>query len=104
MLTTGQEINIRDVRHCGGCVLELEFSDGHVQRVDFTSFLESAHPELHKYLAEENFCRYVLKNGMLNWNDYDMCFSLETLYTGKFKEPEELLCVAEPPAEPYKTR
>jgi len=104
MSAAGKEVNITDVRHLGGCRLEITFSNGHVQEADFESFLKQAHPELRKYLDEKEFSRFAVEHGNLVWNDYEMCFPVESLYTGKLMASEsELLKVAEGPAE-YKTK
>lgn len=101
--TSGEEVNIQNARHLGGCRLEITFLDGHVQKIDFKPFLEQAHPELRKYLDEKEFSRFSVEHGNLVWNDYEMCFPIEALYTGKLMVSEsELLKVAEDPAE-YKT-
>lgn len=100
MLLPGKEVNIKDVRHPGGCRLEISFSDGHVQKVDFAPFLHQAHPELRKYLDEKEFSRFLVEHGNLVWNDYEMCFPIEALYTGNLMASEsKLLKVAEDPAE-----
>ena len=104
MLLPSKELNIKDVRHPGGCRPEITFSDGHIQKIDFTPFLQQAHPELRKYLDEKEFVQFSVEHGNLVWNDYEMCFPIESLYTGKLMAFEsELLKVAEYPAE-YKTR
>jgi DUF971 family protein len=96
MLVVGREVNIQDLRHLGGCCLEITFSDGHIQKIDFEPFLKQAHPELRKYLDEKEFLRFSVEHGNLVWNDYEMCFPIEALYIGKLLTPEsELLKVAE---------
>lgn len=99
-LQAGKEVSVQNVRHSGGCRLEIIFSDGHVQKVDFAPFLHQAHPELRKYLDEKEFCRFAVEHGNLVWNDYEMCFPIEALYTGNLTASgSELLKVAEEPAE-----
>ena len=103
-LQAGKEVSVQNVRHPGGCRMEITFSDGRIQKIDFTSFLQQAHPELRKYLDEKEFSRFSVEHGNLVWNDYELCFPIEALYTGKLMVSEsELLKVAEEPAE-YKTR
>ena len=100
MLLAVRELRVQEVRHLGGCRLEITFSDGHVQNVDFEPFLQQAHPELRKYLDEKEFCRVAVEHGNLVWNDYEMCFPIEALYTGKLLDSESgLLKVAEDSAE-----
>jgi hypothetical protein len=99
-LKAGKEVNVREARHLGGCRLEIIFSDGHVQKVDFEPFLQHAHPELKKYLNEREFVRFSVEHGNLSWNDYEMCFSIEDLYSGTLIVGEsELLRVAEEPED-----
>jgi hypothetical protein len=87
-----------EARYLGGCRLEVAFSDGHFQKVNFEPFLHQAHPELKKYLEETEFARFSLEHGNLSWNDYEMCFSIEDLYSGNLVASEsELLRVAEDP-------
>lgn len=103
-LQAGKEVSVQDVRYFGGCRLEIVFSDGHVQKIDFEPFLKQAHPELRKYLDEKEFSRFTVEHGNLVWNDYEMYFSIEALYTGKLMVSEfELLKVAEEPGK-YKTK
>ncbi len=102
-LQAGKEVNVREARHLGGCRLEVAFSDGQVRTVDFEPFLKCAHPELHKYLNEREFVRFSIEHGNLSWNDYEMCFPIEDLYSGNLIAGEsELLRVAED-SEQYKT-
>jgi hypothetical protein len=102
-LKAGTEVSVREARYLGGCRLEITFSDGHVQKVDFEPFLQQAHPELRKYLNEQTFMRFSVEHGNLSWNDYEMCFPIEDLYSGNLIAGEsELLRVAEDP-EHYKT-
>jgi hypothetical protein len=99
-LQAGKEVSVQNVRHPGGCRLEITFSDGHVQNVDFAPFLQQAHPELRKYLDEKEFVQFSVDHGNLVWNDYEMCFPIEALYTGKLLDSESgLLKVAEDSAE-----
>jgi hypothetical protein len=101
-LQAGKEVSVQNVRHPGGCRLEITFSDGHIQKIDFVPFLQQAHPELRKYLDEEKFVQFSVEHGNLIWNDYEMCFPIEALYTGTLGVESELLKVAEE-AEEYKT-
>ena len=103
-LQAGKEVSVKKVRPSSGCRMEVTFSDGHIQKIDFTPFLQQAHPELRKYLDEKEFVRFSVEHGNLVWNDYEMCFPIEALYTGHLIASEsELLRVAEEPVE-YKTR
>jgi hypothetical protein len=97
-LEAGKEINVQSAHYLGGCRLKITFSDGHVQIVDFESFLQQAHPELRKYLNEQEFTRFSVEHGNLSWDDYEMCFPIEDLYSGSLMVGEpELKKVAEEP-------
>ena len=99
-LQAGKEVTVQNVRHPGGCRLEISFSDRHVQIIDFKPFLQQAHPELRKYLDEKEFGEFAIEHGNLVWNDYEMCFPIEALYTGRLMVSEsEMLKVAESPVE-----
>jgi hypothetical protein len=64
--------------------LRLEFADGRVKTVDFGPFLRaSRHPALRRYLEKETFARFVVEDGQLHWNDFDLVFPLADLYEGK---------------------
>jgi hypothetical protein len=64
--------------------IHLRFSDGTEQFLNFCSFLEqSHHPEIRKYLDTELFKGFSIMEGRLDWNDYDLCFSMQDLYEGK---------------------
>lgn len=77
-------IEIKAARYIGDFAIRVSFSDGFDRLVDFKPFLEtSLHPSIRKYLDETNFKNYKIVNGNLNWNDYDMIFSIEDLYEGK---------------------
>ncbi|MFA6172495.1 MAG: DUF2442 domain-containing protein [Kiritimatiellales bacterium] len=100
MLSAGEDLNVADARPLGGRRLEISFSDRHVQIIDFNPFLQQAHPELRKYLDEKEFGEFVIEHGNLVWNDYEMCFPIEALYTGSLMASEsEMLKVAESSVE-----
>jgi hypothetical protein len=63
--------------------IHLKFSDGAEQIINFRSFLEqSNHPDIRKYLNTELFSSFSITDGRLDWNDYDLCFSMQDLYEG----------------------
>ncbi|GMQ25577.1 hypothetical protein Aoki45_22590 [Algoriphagus sp. oki45] len=64
-------------------VLEIKFSDGKTNKVDFKKFLSnSSHPEIRKCLKQDYFKLFKIKDGNLIWNDYEMIFPIEDLYSG----------------------
>lgn len=67
--------------------IEFTFSDGTVNEVDFYPFLSQPYqnPMVSQYLDQDRFKQFeIIKNRDISWDDYEMCFPLETLYTGKF--------------------
>ncbi len=63
--------------------IHLKFSDGAEQIINFRSFIEqSNHPDIRKYLHTELFSSFSITDGRLDWNDYDLCFSMQDLYEG----------------------
>lgn len=80
-------IAITKAEYKGNFMIELQFSDGSVKFVDFKSFLEeSKNPMTKRYLVESNFKNFRLEYGDLLWGDYEMCFPIWDLYTGKISE------------------
>ncbi|MFZ4592393.1 MAG: DUF2442 domain-containing protein [Ignavibacteria bacterium] len=61
--------------------LKLIFSDGKTNVVDFETFLLSAkNPMASKYKDIQEFKKFDLTYGDLQWNDYEMCFPIWDLY------------------------
>jgi hypothetical protein len=61
--------------------IHLWFSDGKDHVVDFESFLMTArNPMVTQYRDIEKFRQFRLVYGNLDWNDFEMCFSVEDLY------------------------
>ena len=64
--------------------ITFEFSDGIKQVVDFEEFLASAkNPMSKKYLDKNLFKKFKIEFGDIVWNDYEMCFPIWDLHTGK---------------------
>jgi hypothetical protein len=65
--------------------IKIFFKDGTNKIVDFKSFLysEHVHPIYKRYRKTSVFKKFDIKNGNLNWNDYEMIFPVEELYNGK---------------------
>ncbi len=64
--------------------LHLWFSDGVETIVDFKPFIDKArHPLFRKYRDVNEFRKFRILYGNLNWNDYEMCFPIADLYEGK---------------------
>lgn len=74
-------IEIVAAKYIEGYQLEVTFSDGHAQVVDFGPFLTaSLNPLIRKYLDQELFQQFAVEGGDLLWNDYDLCFPIADLY------------------------
>ena len=77
-------IDVMEAEYLPPYSIRLRFSDGAEQFIDFREFLEkSRHPEIRKYLNQELFRRFSVVHGRLDWNDYDLCFSMQDLYEGR---------------------
>ena len=76
-------ITVVKVEHLSGHRLQLTFSDGLLREIDFGVFLKRfAHPDYDRYLDENEFRKFQLIDGNLNWNDYHMIFTIEALHKG----------------------
>jgi len=81
MILDEQVIFVEKVNHIGDFKLELEFNDKTRQVVDFYPFLSrSLNPLIRKYLSPEEFLKFEIDEGDLEWNDYDLCFPIADLY------------------------
>ncbi|MFM7105888.1 MAG: DUF2442 domain-containing protein [Flavobacteriales bacterium] len=82
-------IEIKSADYMGDFAIRINFSDGVNKMVDFKSFLEaSSHPSIRKYLSENMFKQFVIMDGNLNWNDYDLIFPIYDLYLGKIHKKD----------------
>jgi len=85
-----ENISITQANYIGDFAIRLHFSDGHQKLVDFKTFLEQAkHPAIKKYLDEKLFRTYQIKDGNLDWNDFDLCFPLKDLYQNRLLKREK---------------
>jgi hypothetical protein len=76
-------IEINSAIYIGDYSIRIFFNDGVCKLVDFKSFLEnSSHSSIKKYLDESKFKEFLIVDGNLNWNDYDLIFPIADLYTG----------------------
>ena len=78
------ELSVKSAFHKIGHILEIEFSDGHVECVDFAPFIFSNdHPDYARYKSIDSFRKFAIVDGNLNWDDYAMIFPVEDLYHSK---------------------
>jgi len=77
-------ISIDKAEYKGEYKIELYFSDGVTNLVDFESFLsKSMNPMTTKYLDKNEFSKFQIEYGDLMWNDFEMCFPIWDLHEGK---------------------
>ena len=88
MSTIVETLQIVEARYVGDYKIQFTFSDGTMNEVDFHAFLSQPYqnPMVSQYLDQDRFKQFeIIRNRDISWDDdYEMCFSLETLYTGKF--------------------
>jgi hypothetical protein len=83
ILSDDAVINVTEAEYVPPYKIRLWFSDGAEQTVNFEPFLKkSHHPEIKKYLNQDMFKDFSIAHGRLDWNDYDLCFSMQDLYEG----------------------
>jgi len=84
MVLDEQVISVEKVNQLSDFKLELEFNDRTQQVIDFYPFLSrSLNPLIRKYLSPEEFSKFEIDEGDLEWNDYDLCFPIADLYENK---------------------
>jgi hypothetical protein len=84
MISDDQVLSIEQVSHINDYKLKLVFNDQSSQVVDFKPFLsKSLNPLIRKYLAPEEFAKFEVDQGDLEWNDYDLCFPIADLYENR---------------------
>jgi hypothetical protein len=81
MISENQIIFIDKAEYLSEYKLRLLFNDKTSQVVDFYPFLsQSLNPLIRKYLNLDEFKKFKLDAGDLEWNDYDLCFPIADLY------------------------
>ena len=85
MIPDNQVILIEKVKYISDYKLELLFNDKVLHVIDFYPFLsKSLNPLIRKYLNPEEFSKFEIDNGDLEWNDYyDLCFPIADLYENR---------------------
>jgi hypothetical protein len=84
MILDDQVLSIEQVSHIDDYKLKLVFNDQASQVIDFKPFLsKSLNPLIRKYLAPEEFAKFEVDGGDLEWNDYDLCFPIADLYENR---------------------
>ena len=84
MISDEQVISVEKVIQLSDFKLELKFNDKTRQVIDFYPFLSrSLNPLIRKYLSPEEFSKFQIDEGDLEWNDYDLCFPIADLYENR---------------------
>jgi hypothetical protein len=84
-------------------VIGFEFSDGKQTKVDFYPFLSMPYQNncVSKYLDKSLFeCYQIIDERDIAWNNYEMCFRFEEIYSGII-EPKLLLTDIDYVCEPF---
>lgn len=77
-------VSIDKAVYLDGYKIQLDFSDGVSQTVDFEDFLKSAkNPMTRKYLDKDKFQNFRIEYGDIVWNDFELCFPIWDLHEGK---------------------
>ena len=71
--------------YAGDVRLNIWFSDGTTQSVDFRPYILShPHPQYNRYIEPKYFKKFRLEHGNVVWGkNWDLVFPLEQLYSGK---------------------
>ena len=86
MIFYDQVITIISIEYIGEYKIKLSFNDNTIQLVDFFPFLNSSlNPLTRKYLTKQEFKKFKIDNGDLEWNDFDLCFPIADLYENNIK-------------------
>ncbi|MDR4499111.1 MAG: DUF2442 domain-containing protein [Candidatus Scalindua sp.] len=86
MIFDDQVITIISAEYIGEHKIKLSFNNNTIQLVDFFPFLNSSlNPLIRKYLDKQEFKKFKIDNGDLEWNDYDLCFPIADLYENNIK-------------------
>lgn len=81
MILDERVISVEKVNQLSDFKLELEFNDKTRQVIDFHPFLSrSLNPLIRKYLSPEEFSKFEIDEGDLEWNDYDLRFPVADLF------------------------
>ena len=85
-------MGIKSATYISDYIIRIDFNDGISQDVNFKPFLKNArHPSIQQYLNKEKFRKFVIIDGNLNWNDYELIFPLAELHQGTPKNAKRYL-------------
>lgn len=78
---TTRYIEITQAHHLKDYKIEFEFNNQTKKIIDFENFLKQAkNPMIKKYLNLETFKHFSLRDGDIDWNDYELCFPIADIY------------------------
>lgn len=84
MIADNQIIIIKEAKYIKDYKIKITFNDNSIQLIDFYPFLGSSlNPHIRKYLDINEFKKFEINEGDLEWNDYDLCFPIADLYENK---------------------
>lgn len=76
-------IEITQAHYLQDYKIEFQFNDETQTIVDFEPFLRQAkNPMLKKYLDLKEFKNFTVRDGDIDWNDYELCFPIADIYEG----------------------
>jgi hypothetical protein len=79
-------ISIKKAKYIKNYKIALEFNDGKKNVIDFKSFIfKSQHSDIRKYKDKDIFKNFNLNYGDIEWNDYELTFSINDLYLSTIK-------------------
>ena len=79
-------ISVKNADFLHDNILSITFTNGHVQEVDFSNFLNASSTPtyMREYKSEDNFKKFKIENGNVVWgDDWDLIFPIPQLYIGK---------------------
>lgn len=79
-------MDILEAKHIKDYTIEVRFENGETRTVDFEKFLNTAKQQMtRQYLDKERFKNEIkIRNGQLQWGDWQMDISSESIYQGQF--------------------
>jgi hypothetical protein len=85
-MTIPEDVRIKKAEYMGDYVIRFTFTDGHISTLDLHPFLSAAgqNPMNSQYLDVLRFRQFKVHRDVdVYWDDWEMCFRFETLYSGK---------------------
>lgn len=75
------EVKVTKAKYLGGLALEVDFSDGKKEIIDFYHFIfNHPNPMIRRYRDENLFKNFQINLGNVEWGDLDMIFTIDFLY------------------------